>query len=67
MCVKPYSKSLDDEIDLELGAIVNVLQKGSDGWWQVRYSYFPQVFLLRQMSQMKFIIIVIKLFSVRLQ
>ena len=41
VCIKPYTKSLDDEIDLELGAIVNVLQKGSDGWWQVRYSYFP--------------------------
>ena len=37
MCVKAYKKSLDDEIDLELGAIVDVIQKGSDGWWEVRY------------------------------
>jgi len=37
VCVKLFKKSLDDEIDLELGAIVDVIQKGSDGWWEVRF------------------------------
>jgi len=37
VCVKPCEKSLDDELDLELGAIVEVIQRGSDGWWEVRF------------------------------
>eukprot|EP00795_Rhopilema_esculentum_P012333 gene12333-2983_t len=37
VCVKPFKKSMDDEINLELGAIVGVIQKGMDGWWEVRY------------------------------
>ena len=40
VCVKLFKKSLDDEIDLELGAIVDVIQKGSDGWWEVRYVFY---------------------------
>ena len=39
VCVKPCEKSLDDELDLELGAIVEVIQRGSDGWWEVRYAF----------------------------
>eukprot|EP00794_Sanderia_malayensis_P005750 gene5750-6453_t len=37
VCIKPYKAVLDDEIDLELGSIVSVFEKGLDGWWHVRY------------------------------
>ena len=47
VCVKPFKKSLDDEIDLELGAIVDVIQKGSDGWWEVRYVFYNCIEIFR--------------------
>ena len=39
VCVKPCEKTFDDELDLELGAIVDVIRRGSDGWWEIRYAF----------------------------
>ncbi|XP_037126575.1 SH3 and PX domain-containing protein 2B isoform X3 [Syngnathus acus] len=35
--VYPYSARDEDEIDLERGMIVEVLQKNLEGWWKIRY------------------------------
>ena len=36
LCTKKYEAQLEDEISLDVGAIVQCFQKSSDGWWQVR-------------------------------
>ncbi|XP_030010520.1 SH3 and PX domain-containing protein 2B isoform X3 [Sphaeramia orbicularis] len=35
--VYPYSARDQDEIDLERGMIVEVIQKNLEGWWKIRY------------------------------
>ncbi|XP_028839650.1 SH3 and PX domain-containing protein 2B isoform X3 [Denticeps clupeoides] len=35
--VYPYSARDQDEIDLEKGMIVEVIQKNLEGWWKIRY------------------------------
>ncbi|XP_069754890.1 SH3 and PX domain-containing protein 2B isoform X3 [Narcine bancroftii] len=35
--IYPYSARDNDEIDLERGAVVEVLQKNLEGWWKIRY------------------------------
>ncbi|XP_072923764.1 SH3 and PX domain-containing protein 2B isoform X1 [Hemitrygon akajei] len=35
--VYPYSARDNDEIDLERGAVVEVIQKNLEGWWKIRY------------------------------
>ncbi|KAM9781999.1 SH3 and PX domain-containing protein 2B isoform X2 [Syngnathus typhle] len=35
--VYPYSARDEDEIDLERGMIVEVIQKNLEGWWKIRY------------------------------
>lgn len=36
--IYPYSARDQDEIDLEKGMIVEVIQKNLEGWWKIRYS-----------------------------
>ncbi|XP_078406819.1 SH3 and PX domain-containing protein 2B isoform X2 [Cetorhinus maximus] len=35
--IYPYSARDNDEIDLERGAVVEVIQKNLEGWWKIRY------------------------------
>ncbi|KAE8287598.1 SH3 and PX domain-containing protein 2B [Larimichthys crocea] len=35
--IYPYSARDEDEIDLERGMIVEVIQKNLEGWWKIRY------------------------------
>ncbi|XP_043559734.1 SH3 and PX domain-containing protein 2B isoform X1 [Chiloscyllium plagiosum] len=35
--IYPYSARDSDEIDLERGAVVEVIQKNLEGWWKIRY------------------------------
>lgn len=35
--IYPYSARDQDEIDLERGMIVEVIQKNLEGWWKIRY------------------------------
>lgn len=37
--IYPYSARDEDEIDLERGMIVEVIQKNLEGWWKIRYKY----------------------------
>jgi hypothetical protein len=45
-----FSSSSEDEISLDKGIWVNVLQKKSDGWWLVQYEkqrgWFPSNYLV---------------------
>lgn len=34
--IYPYSARDQDEIDLERGMIVEVIQKNLEGWWKIR-------------------------------
>ncbi|KAH9499211.1 SH3 and PX domain-containing protein 2B [Bulinus truncatus] len=38
ICIERFSAQSADEVSLEKGAVVQVLQKNMDGWWLVRYS-----------------------------
>ena len=41
--VKPHSAEEDDEISIDEGDLVTVIQTSEDGWWFVRYLYaWPQ-------------------------
>ncbi|XP_072231168.1 SH3 and PX domain-containing protein 2B isoform X1 [Leuresthes tenuis] len=35
--IYPYSARGEDEIDLERGMVVEVIQKNLEGWWKIRY------------------------------
>lgn len=37
MAAKSYKATKGDEINLAIGAVVEVLQKSDNGWWLVRY------------------------------
>ncbi|KAL8562732.1 hypothetical protein ACOMHN_022608 [Nucella lapillus] len=49
ICIETFTADNSDEISLEKGAIVEVLQKNMDGWWTVRYDgsegYAPATYL----------------------
>ena len=34
--IEPYKACMPDEINLEKGVIVNVLERNLDGWWLVK-------------------------------
>lgn len=40
--IYPYSARDEDEIDLERGMIVEVIQKNLEGWWKIRYEKLLQ-------------------------
>lgn len=48
MCtvIKSYKATKDDEITVNIGTVVEVLQKSDNGWWLVRY-LFRSLTLLR--------------------
>ena len=35
--VYPYAARDQDEIDLEKGMVVEVIQRNLEGWWKIRY------------------------------
>ncbi|XP_069569613.1 NADPH oxidase organizer 1a [Brachyistius frenatus] len=47
--VKTYKATKDDEINVNIGAVVEVLQKSDNGWWLIRYKgeagYIPTMYL----------------------
>lgn len=51
MCtvIKNYTATKDDEISVNIGTVVEVLQKSDNGWWLIRYKaktgYIPTMFL----------------------
>lgn len=49
ICIEHFVASSDDEIALEKGVLVEVIQKSMDGWWRVRYQgkegYAPATYL----------------------
>uniref|UniRef100_A0A8C6WV52 SH3 and PX domains 2B n=1 Tax=Neogobius melanostomus TaxID=47308 RepID=A0A8C6WV52_9GOBI len=57
--IYPYSARDQDEIDLERGMVVEVIQKNLEGWWKIRYqgregwapaSYLKKVDVQKQLS-----------------
>ena len=36
-----YKAELDDEISFEAGVLVTVLEKNFDGWWLIRWVFWP--------------------------
>uniref|UniRef100_UPI003AAD37E7 NADPH oxidase organizer 1a n=1 Tax=Centroberyx gerrardi TaxID=166262 RepID=UPI003AAD37E7 len=47
--VKSYKATKDDEMTVDIGSVVEVLQKSDNGWWLIRYSgkagYIPAMYL----------------------
>ncbi|XP_022608221.1 NADPH oxidase organizer 1-like [Seriola dumerili] len=47
--IKSYKATKDDEITVNIGAVVEVLQKSDNGWWLIRYNgkagYIPTMYL----------------------
>ncbi|XP_058261420.1 NADPH oxidase organizer 1b [Hemibagrus wyckioides] len=47
--VKNYTSTMKDELSLNIGAVVEVIQESDDGWWLVRYNkkegYVPSIYL----------------------
>ena len=39
ICIEMFSADNADEISLEKGVVVEVLQKNMDGWWSVRSAH----------------------------
>lgn len=37
MVIYPYTARDQDEMNLERGAVVEVIQKNLEGWWKIRY------------------------------
>ena len=37
MCIEPFMAENEDETSLEVGAVVEVIEKNLNGWWLVRY------------------------------
>ena len=50
MCRDLFPPSSEDEISLDKGIWVNILQKKSDGWWLIQYEkqrgWFPSNYLI---------------------
>jgi len=42
ICTKPFKSSMPDELNLEVGDVVDILAKCSDGWWKVMLSNSKQ-------------------------
>lgn len=40
--IYPYSARDQDEIDLERGMTVEVIQKNLEGWWKIRYNKYNE-------------------------
>ena len=38
----PYAARDQDEIDLEKGMVVEVIQRNLEGWWKIRYNTNPK-------------------------
>ena len=47
ICIETFSADNADEISLEKGVVVEVLQKNMDGWWNVRLAYIHLLTYLR--------------------
>ncbi|KAK5602218.1 hypothetical protein CRENBAI_015354 [Crenichthys baileyi] len=47
--VKSYNSTKDDEVSVNIGAVVEVLRKSENGWWLIRHNrktgYIPTLFL----------------------
>lgn len=39
--IYPYTARDQDEMNLERGAVVEVIQKNLEGWWKIRYLSVP--------------------------
>lgn len=39
--IYPYTARDQDEMNLERGAVVEVIQKNLEGWWKIRYPPVP--------------------------
>lgn len=54
ICIERFEGASSDEVSLEKGAVVQVLQKNMDGWWLVRYqgreAYAPGTYLKKATS-----------------
>ncbi|GFN84112.1 Sh3 and px domain-containing protein 2b [Plakobranchus ocellatus] len=54
ICIEKFEGASADEVSLEKGAVVQVLQKNLDGWWLVRYmgreAYAPGTYLKKATS-----------------
>lgn len=37
LVIYPYTARDQDEMNLEKGAVVEVIQKNLEGWWKIRY------------------------------
>lgn len=37
MVIYPYTARDQDEMNLDKGAVVEVIQKNLEGWWKIRY------------------------------
>lgn len=40
MVIYPYTARDQDEMNLDKGAVVEVIQKNLEGWWKIRYLSF---------------------------
>ncbi|TSK14653.1 NADPH oxidase organizer 1 [Bagarius yarrelli] len=47
--IRNYTSNMKDEISVNIGAVVEVIQKSDNGWWLVRYNgkagYVPSIYL----------------------
>ncbi|XP_060565530.1 SH3 and PX domain-containing protein 2A-like isoform X2 [Ruditapes philippinarum] len=54
LCTEEFRAEGEDEISMERGAVVDVIEKNLEGWWLVRYNgqegYVPATFLLKTES-----------------
>ncbi|XP_045188773.2 SH3 and PX domain-containing protein 2A-like isoform X2 [Mercenaria mercenaria] len=54
LCTEEFRGEGDDEISMERGAVVDVIEKNLEGWWLVRYNgqegYVPATFLIQTES-----------------
>ena len=48
--IYPYSARDEDEIDLERGMIVEIVQKNLEGWWKIRYKKGQQDFFKKNVA-----------------
>ncbi|XP_041369237.1 SH3 and PX domain-containing protein 2B-like isoform X2 [Gigantopelta aegis] len=37
VCIEPFEAENSDEVSLEVGAVVDVIEKNLEGWWLIRY------------------------------
>ncbi|XP_053367923.1 NADPH oxidase organizer 1b [Clarias gariepinus] len=47
--IRNYTSTMKDELSVNIGAIVEVIQKSDDGWWLARYNgkegYLPSIYM----------------------